>query len=79
MSRLMYCFVLFQGDYVVEKIEPLVTPEDFDEIVKPMFLEYFDHGSTQEVVVGLHYYPNVKTILKSFFLYFQTPQIRSRT
>ena len=64
MSWLLYCFVLFQGDYVVEKIEPLVTPEDFDEIVKPMFLEYFDHGSTQEVVVGLYYYCYVRAILK---------------
>ena len=79
MSQLMYCFVLFQGDYVVEKIEPLVTPEDFDEIVKPMFLEYFDHGSTQEVVVGLHYYPNFRTILKKIFSLFSNPQIRLRT
>lgn len=42
-----------QGDYVVEKISPLVTPEEFDEIVKPIFLEYFDHGSTQEVATSL--------------------------
>ena len=37
---------------MVEKISPLVTPEEFDEIVKPIFLEYFDHGSTQEVLVS---------------------------
>lgn len=42
-----------QGDYVVQKITPLVTPEEFDVIVKPIFLEYFDHGSTQEVATSL--------------------------
>lgn len=42
-----------QGDYVVEKTMPLVTPEEFDKIVKPLFLEYYDHGSTQEVAASL--------------------------
>lgn len=47
-------FNLFQGDYVVEKIEPLVTEEDFDKIVVPIILEYFNHSITKEVEVRFH-------------------------
>ncbi|XP_052772397.1 programmed cell death protein 4-like [Mya arenaria] len=42
-----------QGDYVVEKIEPLVTPEEFDKIVSPIILEYFNHSITKEVETSL--------------------------
>lgn len=42
-----------QGDYVVEKIEPVVTAEEFDRIVTPIFLEYFDHSITKEVEASL--------------------------
>jgi len=36
---------------VVTKIEPLVTEEDFDKIVSPIILEYFNHSITKEVEV----------------------------
>ncbi|KAL4231755.1 Programmed cell death protein 4 [Mactra antiquata] len=42
-----------QGDYVVEKIEPLVSPDEFDKFVTPIILEYFDHSLTKEVEASL--------------------------
>lgn len=42
-----------QDDYVVEKIEPVVTEEEFDRIVTPILLEYFDHSLTKEVETSL--------------------------
>lgn len=42
-----------QGDYVVEKIEPVVTADEFDRIVTPILLEYFDHSITKEVETSL--------------------------
>ncbi|KAH3864297.1 hypothetical protein DPMN_027313, partial [Dreissena polymorpha] len=42
-----------QGDYALEKIEPLVTVEEFDKIVQPIILEYFNHSITKEVEASL--------------------------
>jgi hypothetical protein len=36
----------------VEKIEPVVTADEFDRIVTPILLEYFDHSITKEVEVS---------------------------
>ncbi|WAR22172.1 PDCD4-like protein [Mya arenaria] len=35
------------------KKEPLVTPEEFDKIVSPIILEYFNHSITKEVETSL--------------------------
>lgn len=40
----------------MEKIEPVVTAEEFDRIVAPIFLEYFDHSLTKEVEVWSEYF-----------------------
>ncbi|XP_053406931.1 programmed cell death protein 4-like [Mercenaria mercenaria] len=48
-----YSLHFIQGDYVVEKIEPVVTAEEFDRIVAPVLLEYFDHSITKEVETSL--------------------------
>ena len=45
---------VFQEEYVVAKIDPVVTEEEFDKLVTPILLEYFDHGMTKEVEVGGH-------------------------
>jgi len=42
-----------QDPYVVAKIEPVITEAEFDKLVTPVLLEYFDHGMTREVEVSL--------------------------
>lgn len=38
---------------VLTQIKPLVTQEEFDKIVSPILMEYFDHGITKEVEASL--------------------------
>ncbi|XP_041369955.1 LOW QUALITY PROTEIN: programmed cell death protein 4-like [Gigantopelta aegis] len=42
-----------QGAYIVEKIKPELTQEEFEKIVGPLFLEYFQHGISQDVIEDL--------------------------
>lgn len=32
-------------------MEPEMTPEEFEKVVEPVLLEYFEHGDTDEVEV----------------------------
>jgi programmed cell death protein 4 len=34
-------------------MEPEMTPEEFGKVVEPVLLEYFEHGDTGEVEVGI--------------------------
>lgn len=42
-----------QDDLALVKIDPVVTEAEFDKLVSPVLLEYFDHGMTKEVEVSL--------------------------
>ena len=39
---------------MVEKIKPELTQEEFEKVIEPLFLEYFQHGITQDVIVSDH-------------------------
>ncbi|XP_071090513.1 programmed cell death protein 4-like [Haliotis cracherodii] len=38
-----------QGDFIVEKIDPELTQREFEAVLEPVLLEYFEHGDTREV------------------------------
>lgn len=46
-------FCIFQDEYIVDAMEPEMTPEEFGKVVEPVLLEYFEHGDTGEVEVGI--------------------------
>lgn len=42
-----------QDEYIVDAMEPEMTPEEFGKVVEPVLLEYFEHGDTGEVEQSL--------------------------
>ncbi|KAL3864300.1 hypothetical protein ACJMK2_005993 [Sinanodonta woodiana] len=42
-----------EEEYVVERIEPEISEEELGKIVEPIILEYYDHGSVDEVKEAL--------------------------
>jgi programmed cell death protein 4 len=45
--------LLLQEEYVVSPSSPHMTLEDFEKSAVEMFMEYFEHGDTQEVAESL--------------------------
>lgn len=44
-------FVLQEGEYIVDEVDPEIAEEDIGKILEPLLLEYLENGIATEVEV----------------------------
>lgn len=60
-------FFLFQGEYIVEKIIPDISEEDFKRLVTPLILEYYENEDTHDIQVRTFIYMQMDIFSKILF------------